>query len=75
MMGTNPEVKIMLNKSLVAKAAQRLKNPTRRTSQRDGVLFASMAAESLKLEGIETSTEEVLAAAETSAVKSAHAVA
>jgi len=54
----------MLDKSLVARAADRLKNPTRRTPERDRMLFASMAAESLRLEGIDTSIEEVLAAAD-----------
>lgn len=54
----------MLDKSLVARAADRLKNPTRRTPERDRMLFASMAAESLKLEGVDTSIEEVLAAAD-----------
>jgi len=52
----------MLDKDLVARAADRLRNPTPRTPERDRLLFASMAAESLKLEGIDTSIEEVLAA-------------
>jgi hypothetical protein len=64
----------MLDKSLVASAADRLKNPTRRTPERDRMLFASMAAESLKLEGIDTSIEEVLAAADATPAE-AHAVA
>jgi hypothetical protein len=65
----------MLDKSLVASAADRLKNPTRRTPERDRMLFASMAAESLKLEGIDTSIEEVLAAADATPADEAHAVA
>jgi hypothetical protein len=65
----------MLDKSLVASAADRLKNPTRRTPERDRMLFASMAAESLKLEGIDTSIEEVLAAADATPAEAAHAVA
>ncbi len=65
----------MLNKRLVADAAARLKNPTRPAPERDRMLFASMAAESLKLEGIKTSTEDVLAAVESTEVERAHAVA
>jgi len=65
----------MLNKRLVAEAAARLKNPTRRTPARDRMLFASMAAESLNLEGIKTSTEDVLAAVDSTEVERAHAVA
>ena len=51
-----------MDERLVAEAAEELRNPTSRTPERDRLLFASMAAESLKLEGIETSTEDVLAA-------------
>jgi hypothetical protein len=69
------EEKNMLNKRLVAEAAARLKNPVRRTPERDRMLFASMTAESLKLEGINTSTEDVLAAVEATEVQRAHAVA
>jgi len=39
------------------------------------MLFASMAAESLNLEGIKTSTEDVLAAVDSTEVERAHAVA
>jgi hypothetical protein len=49
---------------LVAEAIVRLKNPTKRTPERERILFTSMAAESLKLEGTETSAEDVLAAVE-----------
>jgi hypothetical protein len=52
----------MLNKARVAEGVARLKNPTPRTPERDRLLFASMAAESLRLEGIDTSAEDVLAA-------------
>ncbi len=52
----------MLDERLVAEAAELLKNPPPRTPERDRLMFASMAAESLKLEGIDTSTEQVLAA-------------
>ena len=65
----------MLNKQLVAKAVARLKNPTGRSPERERLVFASMAAESLKLEGIETSTEDVLAAVESAKVQEAHAAA
>ncbi len=65
----------MLDKDLVARAADRLRNPTPRTPERDRLLFASMAAESLKLEGIDTSIEEVLASAGVTPIEQAHAVA
>jgi hypothetical protein len=52
----------MLNEARVAEGVARLKNPSPRTPERDRLLFASMAAESLKLEGIDTSVEDVLAA-------------
>jgi hypothetical protein len=52
----------MLDKTLVAKAARQLQNPTERTRERDRMLFASMAAESLKLSGMDTSMEDVLSA-------------
>jgi len=65
----------MLNKSLAARAVAQLENPTRRTPERDRMLFASMAAESLKLEGIDASIEDVLEAAESLPARRAHAVA
>lgn len=65
----------MLNNRLVAAAAARLKNPTRSTPERDRMLFASMAAESPKLEGINTSIDDVLAAVESTEVERARAVA
>jgi hypothetical protein len=52
----------MLDRVLVARAARQLENPTERTPERDRMLFASMAAESLKLSGMETSMKDVLAA-------------
>lgn len=65
----------MLNKELVAKAAAVLKNPPERTPERDRLLFASMAAESLKLEGIDTSIEDVLAAVDSIEAERAHEIA
>jgi len=61
-----------MNKRLVAEAAARLQNPSPRTPEQERMMFASMAAESLKLEGIQTSTEDVLAAADEGTAERAH---
>lgn len=54
----------MLDSELVAKAARRLKDPIQRTEAADRVVFARMVANSQRLEGIDTSVDEVLEAAD-----------
>ncbi len=50
----------MLDPILKARALAALNNPPPRTPERDERIYAYMTAESLKLEGIDTSTEEIL---------------
>ena len=64
-----------MNQRLIAEAAERLKQPTPRVPERERMLFASMAAESLKLEGIETSAADVLLAYESTKTEQARGVA
>ena len=65
----------MLNQRLVAEVARRAKNPVDRSPQAESVVFATMAAESLRLEGIDTSAEDVLDAVKTTEAQRAHATA
>ena len=50
----------MLDPVLKAQALKALENPPKQTAERDERIYAYMTAESLKLEGIETSADEIL---------------
>ncbi len=50
----------MLDPNLKAQALHALQNPPTPSAEREDRVFAFMTAESLKLEGIETSTDEIL---------------
>ena len=64
----------MLDPRLIAEATELISNPPPRTEAADRVAFARIVADSHRLEGIETSVEQVLEAADASIPK-AHAAA
>jgi hypothetical protein len=66
---TSPQEYQMLNPRIVAEAANRLKNRAHRTAAVDRIVVARIVAGSHRLEGINTSPEAVLAAAEATSAR------